>query len=110
MYDNQDNWLELLDSVLFAMRVSKHKSTGYFPVRLLYGHEPILPFQMEDDIMCRNPVPLTLEAAFNNIVVDGSTVDGITMPSNSISPSQPKPETVQQYSSNSNLAPEAVAR
>ena len=40
MFDNQDNLLELLDSVLFAMRVSKHKSTGYSPCRLLYGHEP----------------------------------------------------------------------
>ena len=79
MYDNEDNWLELLDSVLFAMRVSKHTSIGYSPFRFLYGHEPILPFQMEDNIMQGNPVPPTLPAAFNNVVVDGIPDDGITV-------------------------------
>ena len=106
MYDNQDNWFELLDSVHLAMRVSKHKSTGYTPFRLLYGHEPILSFQMEENIKRGNPVPPTLWAIFNNVTADGDMLDFITMLDNSIY--HPKTEAVQQHSSN--LAPEAVVR
>ena len=107
MYDNQDNWLELLDSVLFAKRVSQQKSTGYSPFRLLYGCEPILPFHMEDNIMRGNPVPPTLQTAFNNVVVGGITVDGdildgITKLDNSISSNQQK---LKQYS---NIAPTLI--
>ena len=31
------NWMEILDSVLFAIRVSKHSSTKTSPFKILYG-------------------------------------------------------------------------
>ena len=33
---NQDNWDELLDSVLFAYRTAKQKSTQFSPFELMY--------------------------------------------------------------------------
>ena len=44
----QNHWYDLLDSVLFACRVSQHKSTGYSPFRMLYHKDPILPFEYAD--------------------------------------------------------------
>ena len=44
------NWLEILDSVLFAIRVSRHCSTKTSPFKILYGHEPKLPFEMDYEI------------------------------------------------------------
>lgn len=45
------DWLPLLDSVLFACRVSKHSSTGFTPYFMLYQRHPILPFQYTDAIL-----------------------------------------------------------
>ena len=47
------NWLEILDSVLFAIRVSRHCSTKSSPFRILYGHEPKLPSEMDYEIKKR---------------------------------------------------------
>ena len=35
--DHQNNWDQHLDSVLFAIRTSKQKSTGYIPFELMYS-------------------------------------------------------------------------
>ena len=47
------NWLETIDSVLFAIRVSRHCSTKTSPFNILYGHEPKLPFEMDYEIKKR---------------------------------------------------------
>ena len=44
--DNQEEWADILDSVLFAYRTSKHASTGYSPFFLLYGRQPKLPVEL----------------------------------------------------------------
>ena len=44
----QNEWYDMLDSVLFACRVSQHKSTGFSPFQMLYSKDPILPFEYAD--------------------------------------------------------------
>ena len=56
------NWLEILDSVLFAIRVSRHCSTKTSPFKILYGHEPKLPFEMDYEIKKGNPVAPSVQA------------------------------------------------
>lgn len=48
--DNQEQWADLLPSVLFAYRTSKHSSTGFSPFFLLFGRQPRLPV----DLMVEN--------------------------------------------------------
>ena len=38
----------MLDSVLFAIHISKHSSIGTSPYRMLYNKDPILPFEYAD--------------------------------------------------------------
>jgi len=44
--DHQDNWDELLDSILFAYRSSQHNSTKCTPFLLMYGREARLPIDI----------------------------------------------------------------
>ena len=46
--EQQDEWDEVLDSVLFSIRISRHASTGISPYRMLYNKDPVLPFQYKD--------------------------------------------------------------
>ena len=43
---DQNNWEDKLDSVLFCYRSSKNGSTKYSPFYLMYGREPKLPIEM----------------------------------------------------------------
>ena len=45
---SQEDWEPMLPSMLFALRVSRHSSTGLSPHRVLYQRDPILPFQYMD--------------------------------------------------------------
>ena len=45
---SQEDWEPMLPSVLFALCISKHSSSGMSPYRLLYQRDPILPFQFMD--------------------------------------------------------------
>ena len=45
---SQEDWELMLPSVLFALRISKHSSSGISPYRVLYQKDPILPFQFMD--------------------------------------------------------------
>ena len=40
-------WNEKIDTVLFAYRVSKNKSTGYSPYFMMYHRQPRLPIDVE---------------------------------------------------------------
>ena len=62
------NWLEILDSVLFAIRVSRHCSTKTSPFKILYGHEPKLPFEMDYEIKKGNPVAPSVQAMGEKIM------------------------------------------
>ena len=44
--DQQDNWDELLPSILFSYRTSKHDSTRCTPFLLMYGREARLPIDV----------------------------------------------------------------
>ena len=41
--DHKEDWVSVLDGVLFAYRTARHSSTGFSPFKLLYGREPKLP-------------------------------------------------------------------
>ena len=56
------NWLEILNSVLFAIRVSRHCSTKTGPFKILYGCEPKLSLEMDYEIKKGNPVALSGQA------------------------------------------------
>ena len=45
---NQEDWVDLLPSVLFAIRTSRHSSTGFSLFRMLYQKDPIMPFEHAD--------------------------------------------------------------
>ena len=44
--ERQDDWYEMLNSVLLGMRSQVHSSTGQSPIRMLYNKDPLLPFQL----------------------------------------------------------------
>ena len=56
------NWLEILDSVLFAMRVPRHCSTKTSPFKILNECEPKLPIEMDYEIKKGNPVAPSVQA------------------------------------------------
>ena len=44
--ENEDEWENYLESVLFAYRTSKQASTKYSPFYVMYGREPRLPVDL----------------------------------------------------------------
>ncbi|CAB3979307.1 retrotransposable element [Paramuricea clavata] len=44
--EDQDNWEDNLDSILFCYRSSKNNSTNFSPFFLMYGREPKLPIEL----------------------------------------------------------------
>ena len=48
IFKSQEDWYDILDSVLFAIHISKHSSTGVSPYRMVYNKDPILPFEYAD--------------------------------------------------------------
>ena len=68
--ENQEDWDQLLDNVLFAYRTSRQASTKYTPFFLMYEHEARLPIDItqpkpeEDDI----PQELTLDERVKKMI------------------------------------------
>ena len=48
IFESQEDWYDILDSVFFAICISKHSSTGVSPYRMVYNKDPILPFEYSD--------------------------------------------------------------
>ena len=46
----QEDWEPMLPSMLFALHISKHSSSGMSPYRVLYQRDPVLPFQFVDQL------------------------------------------------------------
>ena len=47
--ENTD-WAKKLQSILFTYRIHKQASTHFSPFYMMYGMEPLLPWQMENDL------------------------------------------------------------
>ena len=47
--ENSD-WAKKLPSILFAYRIHKQASTCFSPFYMMYGREPLIPWQMENDL------------------------------------------------------------
>ena len=47
-------WLNIIDGILFAHRVSIHYSTKYLPFFLMYNRHPILPIDIKYDLIENN--------------------------------------------------------
>ena len=45
---SQEDWELMLPSVLFALQISKHSSSGMSLYRVSYQRDPVLPFQFMD--------------------------------------------------------------
>ena len=48
--ENDNDWYNVLDSVLFACHIASHSSTGVSPYRMAYNKDPILPFEYKDKL------------------------------------------------------------
>ena len=44
--ENPATWSRIIDGILFAHRLSRHSSTRYTPLFLLYNREPTLPIDV----------------------------------------------------------------
>ena len=55
--EKQEDWYEILNSVLLGMRSQVHSSTGYSPIRMLFNKDPIMPFQLAG----KNPPQCTID-------------------------------------------------
>jgi hypothetical protein len=53
--DNNDNWTELLQAVVFSYNTSVHSTTGFCPAELLLGFIPRLPIESDLDLPIHRP-------------------------------------------------------
>ena len=68
--ENQDDWDQLLDNVLFAYRTSRQASTKYTPFFLMYGREARLPIDitLTDSKREDNTQELTLDEKVGKMI------------------------------------------
>ena len=48
--ENDNDWYNVLDSVLFACCIATHCSTGVSPYCMVFNKDPILPFKYKDKL------------------------------------------------------------
>ena len=48
--ENDNDWYNVLDSVLFTCCIATHSSTGVSPYHMVYNKDPILPFEYKDKL------------------------------------------------------------
>ena len=68
----QEDWLKLLNSVLFGMHANTHSSTGFLPIRMLFDKDPIMPFEMADKLQNDRSVQESENSSSHDIDIDES--------------------------------------
>ena len=48
--DNPEMWLQIIEGIIFAHRISRHSSTKYSPFMLMYNHEPVLVIDVKHNL------------------------------------------------------------
>ena len=43
-------WLQIIEGIIFAHRISRHSSTKYSPFMLMYNHEPVLAIDVKHNL------------------------------------------------------------
>ena len=52
--ENDNDWYNVLDSVLFACHIATHSSTGVSLYHMVFNKDPILPFKYKDKLGCHS--------------------------------------------------------
>ena len=47
--ESEKHWVEELDSVLWGLRTTPNRTTGFTPFFMVYGAEAVLPYDIIDD-------------------------------------------------------------
>ena len=63
--ENDNDWYNVLDSVLFTCHITTHSSTGVSPYRMVYNKDPILPFEYKDKLDLYSDEVFGLQKSFN---------------------------------------------
>ena len=48
--ENDNDWYNVLDSVLFACHIATHSSIGVSPYHMVFNKDSILPFEYKDKL------------------------------------------------------------
>ena len=48
--DNPEMWPQIIEGILFTHRVSRHSSTKYSPLMLMYNRKPVLPIDVKHNL------------------------------------------------------------
>ena len=48
--ENDNDWYNVLDSVLFTCHIAIHSSIGVSPYHMVYNKDPLLPFEYKDKL------------------------------------------------------------
>jgi len=59
--EKAENWVDVLPAVMFDVRTSKHKSTGFTPMLMMFGREAVHPLFYADAQEKGNPQTLSQE-------------------------------------------------
>ncbi|XP_065640571.1 uncharacterized protein LOC136073130 [Hydra vulgaris] len=77
-------WPYIIDSVLFSLRVRKHKSTGFSPFALLYQREAVLPIDIDCNLIDFNDSNALSNDDFSNKKIVSDTFHAMNKMKNKI--------------------------
>ncbi|XP_065681392.1 uncharacterized protein LOC136095095 [Hydra vulgaris] len=77
-------WPYIIDSVLFSLRVKKHKSTGFSPFALLYQREAVLPIDIDCNLIDFNDSNALSNDDFSNKKIVSDTFHAMNKMKNKI--------------------------